>query len=122
MCPWKTTLWLGPTAVRLLITDEDNHEILKARLPLRPTHPRAVLSLLEGLALWAGHPLGVALGVAGRSGPGFAGWIFDPDGMPGDSALLQFTVLNARRPRRRTLPGVGDFRQLRLLHRDGRWL
>lgn len=120
MCPWKTTLWLGPTAVRLLITDEDNHEILKARLPLRPTHPRAVLSLLEGLALWAGHPLVVALGVAGRSDRVSAAWIFNPEGMPDDSALLQFTVLVGRRPRRRTLSGVGDFRQLRLLHRDGR--
>ena len=120
MPPWKTTMQLGPSAVRLLMTDEENHEILKARLPLRPTHPRAATTLLEGLALWAGHPLTVALGAGDRSAPTFGAWLFGPDGWPEEGALLRFHVLADRRIRRRTLDGVGDFRQLRLLHRDGR--
>ena len=110
---------LGPTAVRLLVTDEENHEILQARLPLRPTHPRSATTLLEGLALWAGHPLTVALGAGGRSAPTFGAWVFGPDGWPEEAALLRFEALADHLPRRRTLTGVGDFRQLRLLHRNG---
>ena len=34
--------------------------------------------------------------------------------------LVHYNVTAARRGRRRTITGVGDFRQLRLLHRDGR--
>lgn len=117
---WKTTMWLGPNAVRLLITGDENEEILKARLPLRPTHPRAATTLLEGLALWAGHPLTAALGADGRSGPTSAAWLFGPEGWPQESALVRFHVIGAPSRRRRTIPGVGDFHQLRLLHRDGR--
>ena len=117
---WKTTLHLGPTAVQVLLTDEDHNEVLKARLPLRPLHPRAVLTLMEGLALWAGHPITVALGAADRSEPIFARWLFGPDGWPSDSALVRFSFLAVPPRRRRTLAGVGDFRELRRLHRDGR--
>jgi hypothetical protein len=117
---WNTTMQLGPNAVRLLVTNEENHEILKARLPLRLTHPRAATTLLEGLALWAGHPLTAALGAAGRSGPTYAEWLFGPDRWPEDVALVRFDLLEDRPRRRRTIPGIGDFRQLRLLHRDGR--
>jgi hypothetical protein len=119
MSTWKATMHLGRSAVHLLLTDEENHEILKARLPLRPTHPRAATTLLEGLALWANHPLLVALGADAASAPTSAVWIFGPDRWPEDTALVRFTFLAARRPRRHTIAGVGDFRQLRLLHRDG---
>jgi hypothetical protein len=118
--PWKTTMRLGPNAVRLLMTDENQNEILKARLPLRPIHPRSVTTLLEGLSLWAGQPLTAALGAAGRSGPTYAEWLFGPDRWPEDSVLAHFSLLEDRPGRRRTITGVGDFRQLRLLHRDGR--
>jgi hypothetical protein len=37
---------------------------LKARLPDTPAHPRALETLAEGVALWCGRPLYVALGVA----------------------------------------------------------
>jgi hypothetical protein len=117
---WKTTLQLGPNAAQLLVTDEESQEILKARLPLRILHPRAATTLLEGLALWSGQPLTVALGAGGASGPHFASCVFGPDRWPEESALVRFDVLDHRRGRRRTIPGLGDFRQLRLLHRDGR--
>ena len=117
---WKTTMQLGPNVVRLLMTDENHNEILKARLPLRPIHPRSATTLLEGLSLWAGHPLTAALGATGRLGPTYAEWLFGPDRWPEDSALARFSLLEGRLMRRRTIPGVGDFRQLRLLHRDGR--
>ena len=117
--PWHTTMQLGSNAVRLLMTNEENHELLKARLPLRPIHPRSATTLLEGLSLWAGYPLTVALGADSRSGRTSAEWIFGSDGWPQESALVHFDVIGDRR-RRQTIPGVGDFRQLRLLHRDGR--
>ncbi|MBM4369741.1 MAG: hypothetical protein FJ102_26255 [Deltaproteobacteria bacterium] len=119
MSPWKATMHLGRSAVHLLLTDEENHEILKARLPLRPTHLRAATTVLEGLALWSSHPLTVALGADAASAPTCAAWIFGLDRWPEDTALVRFTLLAARRARRRTIAGVGDFRQLRLVHRDG---
>ena len=117
---WKTTMWLGPNAVRLLVTDDESNEILKARFPARPTHPRAATTLLEGLSLWAGHALTVALGADSRSGHTSAAWLFGPDGWPQESALVRFHVIGDHPRRRRTIPGVGDFHQLRLLHRNGR--
>lgn len=120
MHPWKTTMQIGPTSVRLLLTDEDNDEILKARLPLRPTHPSAATTLFEGLAFWAGHRLTVALGAGARSTPTFADWIFGPERWPADTVLVRYDLLADRPARRRTIPGIGDFRQLRLAHRDGR--
>lgn len=118
--PWNLTILLGPNAVRILMTDDDNHEILKARFPMRPTHPRATTALLEALSLWAGSPLTAALGADERSGPTYSEWLFGADRWPEESALAHFRVLGDRRSRRRTIPGVGDFRQLRRLHRDGR--
>ena len=61
------TLWMGvrtsPTLTRILVHDGPV-PILKARLPEAPAHPRAVETLAEGVALWCGRPLSVALGVA----------------------------------------------------------
>jgi hypothetical protein len=118
--PWNTTMQLGPNAVRVLITDENRNEILKARLPLQSIHPRAVTSLMEGLALWAGHPLTVARSAAERSGRTYAEWLFGAGRWPESSRLVNYDVIEDHRGRRRTIPGVGDFRQLRRLHRDGR--
>jgi len=42
--------------VKLLLT-EGPDDILKARLPLHVGHPRALLTCLEGLALWCGARL-----------------------------------------------------------------
>ena len=48
---WKTMVEPTPRAVRLLMTDPETNEVLKAVLPPYPRHPRALLSLLEALAL-----------------------------------------------------------------------
>ena len=114
MNAWKTLVELTPQATRLLILDPDGNEVLKARLPLRPSHPRALLTLLEGLALWFNQPLTAAIGVAPSVDRRFAAAFFDDTSI--DSALVRFEALPPAR-RRRTLPGVGDFRQLRLLAR-----
>lgn len=61
------TLWMGvrprPDATRILVQDAAI-PLLKARLPDAPAHPRALETLAEGVALWCGRPLYVALGVA----------------------------------------------------------
>lgn len=118
MDTWKTTLQPTRRSARLLMTDPQSNEILKAALPPFPQHPRALLTLLEALALWVGEPITTAISaeppVDRRCGEALFG-----DGLlPLDSALVRFELLAPYR-RRRTIAGVGDFRQLRLLH--GRW-
>ena len=63
--PWKTTVHLTPDEIRIRTTTPDEREILTARLP-RARHPRALLTLLEGLALWSGRPLTSAISVDER--------------------------------------------------------
>lgn len=118
MYTWKMLVEPTPTAVRLLVEDPEGNEVLKARLPTRPDHPRALLTMLEGLALWGNQPLTAAICVAPSADPRSVEALFGGDLMPADSALVRFEVFAPAR-RRRTLPGVGDFRQLRLVAR--RW-
>lgn len=112
---WKATVEPAARSVRLLVTDPENNEVLKAALPRLPEHPRALLTLLEGVALWTGSPLGAAISAAPSLDRRCVCALFGDGLVPVDSALVRFHVLAAAR-RRRTLPGVGDFRQFRLLH------
>lgn len=118
MHQWKTAIEPTTRNTKLLVTDPDGHELLKAALPPTPQHPRALLTLLEGLALWAGRPLTAVISVGPALPRNFDEALFGTPLVPNDSALVRFEVVApARRRRRRTLSGVGDFRQLRLLHR-----
>lgn len=114
MSDWMARLQLSPTAVKLLVESEDG-DLLKARLPSRPQHPRALLTTLEGLALWSGSPLLTVLGVGGRWDPSCGEVLFGGDGWPEDSALVRIEVAAERRRSRRRIRGVGDFRELRQL-------
>lgn len=116
---WKTTVQPTPRSLRLLMTDPEHSEVLKASLPPCPQHPRALLSLLEALSLWVGQPLTVAISAEPKVDRRCVESLFGDGFLPLDSALVRFDDLGPLR-RRRTLAGVGDFRQLRLLHR--RWL
>jgi hypothetical protein len=112
---WKTMLQLTPRSIRLLVTDHERNEVLKAALPLFPRHPRALLTCLEGLALWSGEAVSAAICVGRRVDPGCAEALFGDGLLPLDSALVRFDCLSPV-GRRRTIPGIGDFRQLRLLN------
>ena len=57
MALWPTTLRIGDKELKLLVTSPEGDDLLKARLPIQPPHPRALLTLLEGVALWSGEPL-----------------------------------------------------------------
>jgi len=61
MRDWKAVLQVIPHHA-LLVTSEAG-DVLKARLPLAPRHPRGAGTLLEGLALWGGEALCVAVSV-----------------------------------------------------------
>ena len=100
------------TEVLVLIASPELGDVLKARLPLRPLHPRALLTLLEGVALWSGEALSVVIAAA----PGSPSWLesglFGDELWPGESQLVRFEVGGHGHPKR--LRGVGDFRALRV--------
>ena len=113
---WRTAV--EPTAwnTKILVTDPEGNELLKAALPTPPQHPRALLTLLEGLALWAGEPLTAVICVGPWLPSGVDEALFGTSLVPIDSALVRFDQVGPIR-RRRTLSGVGDFRELRLVQR-----
>lgn len=93
--------------------------VLKARLPLYPEHPRAAITLLEGLALWAGRRLPVAVGVSASSAGSIEALL--PQGPAWCSPLVELVWVDWPRRRSRTprLDGLGDFRDLRQLRLPG---
>jgi|KBSSwiStaDraftv2_1062776.scaffolds.fasta_scaffold1349512_2 hypothetical protein len=108
---WQCTLRVLPGEVRLLLTAPSG-DLLKARLAPRPSHPRALLTLLEGLSLWAGAPLQVALSVDESCRGLHDSMLFGDELWPAESSLVKFDVA-ARAGRRARLRGLGDFRALR---------
>jgi hypothetical protein len=42
---------------RLMLTEPQKRPVLRARLSSSPSHPRALITLLESLTLWYGRPL-----------------------------------------------------------------
>jgi hypothetical protein len=110
MDPWTITLQATPKGALLLVTSAGS-DLLKARLPLKPSHPRALLTLLEGLALWRGQALHVAIS-ADADSPAWAGSaLFGDELFPAESPLVQFHAVH--RGCRVRLRGVADFRSLR---------
>jgi hypothetical protein len=112
MHPFRCTLRVTQHDLKLLVTCPEQGDVLKARLDSRPCHPRALLTLLEGLSLWGGHPLCVALRVAAPCRPWPDSTLFGDELWPAESPLVRFEVVHRDR-RQLRLPGVGDFRALR---------
>lgn len=110
MRDWKPVLRVTPRHVMLLVSDETG-DVLKARLPLSPRHPRALLTLLEGLSLWSGEVLSVVVSVA-ESSDWVGSGLFGDELFPAESPLVQFRV-GRRGCREQRLRGVADFRPLR---------
>lgn len=112
---WSASLSFEAAGVKLLVKDAGD-DILKAHLPPETRHPRALVTLLEGLALWSGGTLHAAAyvddgGVGCFERIFFAGGLVEPE-----SPLVSLEVEpRPRRTRARRLGGIGDFRQLRLL-------
>ena len=109
--PWKCVLSLEPWALKVLLTAPNHGDLLKAQLPSSPRHPRALLTTLEGLSLWHGHPLRVAVRVDSPCQDSLWSALFGDEWWPSDSPLVELSV--EHRDRHVRLPGVGDFRSLR---------
>lgn len=99
------------TEVRILIVSPDSGDVLKARLPLRPAHPRALLTLLEGIALWSGCTLTAVIAAEPDSPSWLDSGLFGDELWPGESQLVRYEVGGHGHPKR--LRGLGDFRGLR---------
>lgn len=109
--PWTSALRVSETEASLLVTSPEIGDVLKARLPMPPRHPRALLTMLEGVALFAGHRLCVAVSAAPTSVPWLASGLFGDELWPASSPLVRF--VGVYRGRHRRLDGLGDFRTLR---------
>ena len=103
-------------ALQILVLDGAG-DLMKARLPLRSEHPRALVTVLEGLAMWQGHRLDAVQYVDARA-PDCIDWAFPNADLRGHrSPLVDFST-RVHGGTRRRIRGVGDFRQLRLLGGD----
>ena len=108
---WTGSLRVNARETSLLLWDEEQGDLMKARLPMPPRHPRALLTMLEGVALWRGQPLRVALSVVDGSMEWLGSGLFGDELWPGESQLVSFAV--AARGSRKCLSGLGDFRAQR---------
>ena len=90
---------------------------MKARLSRQPSHPRALPTLLEAIALWQGVQVHAALCAAERDGASDSSLFRDAFAdFGGPLYTLEWIPAAARdRRRRRDIRGVDDFADLRRL-------
>jgi len=111
---WKATLEVQPASIKVLVREPEGHDVLKAVFSGDPDHPRALLTLLEGVALWSGTPLCAAISAAHPVSHSLGlGGFDDLAHWPTESALVSFQFLAPPRSRRRI--GRVTFRALRRL-------
>jgi hypothetical protein len=111
---WHCRLHVTSSETRLRLSDSKG-DLLRARLN-NPHHPRALVTLLEGLSLWAGRALCVALSVD-ESCPSSLGWPLSADApWCNESQLVHFALVHPVRPRMQHA-GHRERRQLRLAFR-----
>jgi hypothetical protein len=117
MTTWNVTLHPTAGALKMLVEDLRG-DLLRARLPLCPEHPRALLTLLEGLALWRGAPIDAVISADDPPVLSSGAALFGSDFWPVESSMVHFE----QRPsgRRRRIAGCGDFRLLCASGRGGR--
>lgn len=121
------SIWLGlcPSsgATRILAMRGPGETILKAHLSLHASSPRAVIALLEAVALWEGVPVRAALVVDDGSTDSTSTTLYrDTFAVFGDETplyRLEWVPRSAAARRRRDdLTGMGEFGDLeRLLAR-----
>lgn len=101
---------------RILVTDAGREPILKARMLSRPNHPRAMTTLLEGLAKWENRPVRAALVVGERDGYAsslFPECVADPWGTPLYSIEVVASLSQIQQRRRDRIEGMGKFCDLK---------
>ncbi len=108
---WRVAVGLAAPEIAILVTDEEGSDLLKARLP--PTHhPRALITLVEGLSLWSGEPIVVVISAAERDPDGCDDTFFGLDLWPLRNPLVHFQYVSSPEHQER-IDGLGDFHRLR---------
>lgn len=109
---WRAAMRVATPEVKLWVRTPDSGEVLKARLPSAMRHPRALLTLLEGLALWAGRPIDAAFVADALCRSWFDSGLFGDELFPAASPLVRFELV---RPDHRgvRIRGMGEFRARR---------
>ena len=115
MAVWPTTLRIGDPDLKLLITSPEGDDLVKARLPRQTRHPRALLTMLEGVALWSGEPLYAVISAGNHRDDWLGCETWGDDLWPAESPLVHFDFAIPPPRSRRPLRGVGDFRDVRQL-------
>ena len=115
---WQAKLEIVTRDVKLLVTNGAD-DVLKARLPGVSDHPRALLTILEGLALFQGKALCCVISAANPVDHSLGLGVFDDDLWPRESALVRFEFVESRR-RPRRIAGLGSYRRLRSLEGAGK--
>lgn len=110
MNDWTVTLRPVKGALKILVENSEG-DLLRARLPLGPEHPRALLTLLEGLSLWVGAPICAVISVGEREAAFSERRLFGGELWPVQSTMVQFTYAPDGQHRRR-ITGLGSFRAL----------
>jgi hypothetical protein len=114
------SIWMGiapsATSTRVLAMAGPLDTILKARLARSPSHPRAMATLLEAIALWQGRPVRAALCADERPGGSDTSLFretFADVGAPLYTLDWIPARVRGRRARRRDIAGMGEFADLR---------
>jgi len=88
---WETGLEITPQSVQLNVTDQ-GRMVLQARFCGRPVHLRALLLILEGLALWQGKRLCVVIFAESAVHPTL-GLGEDGDEWPAETAWVEYMLV-----------------------------
>jgi hypothetical protein len=110
------SIWMGiaprAAATRILAMHGPSETLLKGILRGEPSHPRALGTLLEALALWQGAPVRAVL-CADEQAPSSDSTLWRAAWDDGGPLYSVTWVPGVGRPRRqRAIAGVGDFRDL----------
>ncbi|MGH7899040.1 MAG: hypothetical protein ACREQQ_13880 [Candidatus Binatia bacterium] len=110
---WMVSVRCTSRETKLRVTERGD-DLMKARLPTYPGHPRALMTVCEGLALWHGMPLGVAVSADADAVDCFERIFFGGDLFEPRSPLVVLED-DRRRDGRKNLDGFGEFRRVRLV-------
>lgn len=113
MARWPTTAVISGSELKLLVTSATGEDLIKARLPRRPPHPRALVTMLEGVALWSGEPLSVVISALDPLDDAFGSDAWHEAVWPLESPLVRLEFEMSAPRRRRRIQGVGNFREAR---------
>ncbi len=102
---WSARLEVRPSSLKLAVIDAEGNELLKAIFGQAPKHPRALLTLLEGVALWSEEPLRCVISAEHPVSHSLGLAVFG-DEWPEGSALVHFQF--AQRARRRRIRGIAE--------------